>query len=184
MDDFSRFKVILSQDEIERTVARLAEEINRDYQGRRLFLLGVLKGSFVFMADLVRHLHVPVEIDFVRLASYGPGTKSSGKVRLVHGPGASVRGKDVLVVEDIVDSGLTITFLLEYLRRRKPASLRLCSLFMKGSPQSFPFPIDYLGAQVPEVFVVGYGLDFNERYRNLPDLRELTTDQDAEEVVP
>lgn len=162
--------VVIPRDEIENTVVRLASEICADYRGRHPLLIGILKGSFVFLADLIRHLDLPLELDFVTLASYGPGRKSSGKVRAVQGLRTDIRGKDVLVIEDIVDTGLTISFLLDGLRRLKPASLRLCSLTDKPSCHRVPVSIDYLGFSLPDEFVIGYGLDFNEEFRHLPDI--------------
>jgi len=130
----------------------------------------VLKGSFVFLSDLIRAVDIPLEIDFVRLSSYGAGTKSSGKVRVMQGLKTAIKGRHVLVIEDIVDTGLTISFLLDYLRRRRPASLKLCALFDKPSRRKVQVPVDYLGFSIEDYFVVGYGLDLDERFRYLPDL--------------
>ncbi|MEA3442769.1 MAG: hypoxanthine phosphoribosyltransferase [Chloroflexota bacterium] len=162
--------VLLRREEIAGTVARLASEINRDYQGKQPLLIGVLKGSFVFMADLMRHLDLPLEIEFIRLSSYGSGKESSGEVKVVQGLKTPVKGRDVLVVEDIVDTGCTICFLLDYLKKKKPSSLRLCALTDKSSRRRVPVNIDYLGFAVPDKFIVGYGLDFNEKFRYLPDI--------------
>jgi len=166
----SQLKVIITRQEIEDAVARLATEINGDYAGKQPLLIGVLKGSFVFMADLIRQLDLPVEIDFIRLSSYGAARETSGKVRVVQGLNKTIKGRDVLIVEDIVDTGITISFLLGYLRKKKPASLRLCALTDKPSRRKVPVSIDYLGFTVPDKFVVGYGLDFNEKFRYLPDI--------------
>jgi len=166
----SQLKVIITRQEIENAVARLAAEINRDYAGKQPLLIGVLKGSFVFMADLVRQLDLPVEVDFIRLSSYGAARETSGKVRVVQGLNKTIKGRDVLIVEDIVDTGITISFLLGYLRKQKPASLRLCALTDKPSRHRVPVSIDYLGFTVPDKFVVGYGLDYNEKFRHLPDI--------------
>ena len=163
-------RVLLSRQEIEAAVNSLAAELNRDYHGKHPVLIGVLKGSFMFLADLVRRLNFPLEVEFVRLSSYGCRTESSGRVRMAQGLGCSVTGRDVLVVEDIVDTGLTLARLLEYLRRKKPASLKLCALTDKPSRRQVPVSIDYLGFSVPGKFLVGYGLDFKERFRNLPDI--------------
>jgi hypoxanthine phosphoribosyltransferase len=162
--------VLIPQDKIRQVVARLAAEIRRDYQGKQPLLIGILKGSFVFMADLVRELGLPVEVDFVKLSSYGSGKKTSGEVKVVQGLKTPIKGKDVLVVEDIVDTGLTVSFLMDYLRKKKPASLRLCALTDKPSRHEVPVTIDYLGFTVPDKFIVGYGIDWNEKFRHLRDV--------------
>lgn len=166
----SQLKVLITRKEIDRVVARLASQISSDYAGKQPLLIGVLKGSFVFMADLIRQLDVPVEIDFVKLSSYGSAAESSGEVRVVQGLKAPVKGRNVLVIEDIVDTGITISFLLDYLRKKRVASLRLCALTDKPSRRKVPVSIDYLGFTVPDKFIVGYGLDLNEEYRHLPDI--------------
>jgi hypoxanthine phosphoribosyltransferase len=166
----SQPKILISREEIAKSVVRLASEIKRDYQGRQPLLIGVLKGSFVFMADLIRHLDLPLEIDFIKLSSYGAGKESSGKVKVVQGLKTPIKGRDVLVVEDIVDTGITISFLLNYLKKKKPASLRLCALTDKSSRRQVPVSIDYLGFTVPDKFIVGYGIDFDEKFRYLPDI--------------
>ncbi|MDH4291880.1 MAG: hypoxanthine phosphoribosyltransferase [Dehalococcoidia bacterium] len=166
----SQLKILISRDQIAEAVDRLAREINRDYQGKQPLLISVLQGSFVFMADLIRQLDLPLELDFVRLASYGAARESSGKVRVVQGVKTPVEGRDILVIEDIVDTGITICLLLDYLRKKKPASLKLCTLTDKPSRRSVPVPIDYLGFTVPNKFIVGYGLDFDEKFRNLPHI--------------
>ena len=165
-----QLKILISHDQIAKAINRLACEIERDYQGKHPLLIGVLKGSFVFMADLIRQLDLPLELDFVRLSSYGCARESSGKVRVVQGVKTPIKGRDVLVVEDIVDTGITISFLLDYLKRKKPASLKLCALADKPSRRRLPVPINYLGFTVPNRFIVGYGLDCDERFRNLPDI--------------
>jgi len=166
----SQLKVLIGREEIDKAVTRLASEIRRDYQGKQPLLIGVLKGSFVFMSDLIRRLDSPVELDFIRLSSYGAGKETSGKVGVVQGLKTPVKGRDVLVIEDIVDTGITISFLLDYLRKKKPASLKLCVLTDKPSRRRVPVSIDYLGFTVPDKFVVGYGLDFDEKFRYLPDI--------------
>ena len=163
-------KILICRDDIAKAVDRLACEIERDYQGKQPLLIGVLKGSFVFMADLVRQLDLPLELDFVRLSSYGAAKESSGKVRVVQGVKTPIKGRDVLVIEDIVDTGITISFLLDYLKKKKPASLKLCALTDKPSRHRVPVSIDYLGFTLPNKFIVGYGLDFDERFRNLRDI--------------
>jgi hypoxanthine phosphoribosyltransferase len=165
-----QLKILISHEEIAEAVNRLACEIERDYRGKQPLLIGVLKGSFVFMADLIRQLDLPLELDFVRLASYGAGRESSGKVRVVRRPQMRINNRDVLVVEDIVDTGITTSFLLDYLKKKKPASLKLCALTDKPSRRRVTVPIDYLGFTVPNKFIVGYGLDCDEQYRNLPDI--------------
>jgi len=163
-------KILLTRQEIEATVKRLAAEISQDYLGKNPLLIGILKGSFMFLADLVRLLDFPLEVEFIRLSSYGPGKESSGKIKMVQGIQISVRGRDVLVIEDIVDTGLSVAFVLDYLRKKKPASLRLCALTDKPSRRQVPVAIDYLGFTIPDKFIIGYGLDLDERFRNLPDI--------------
>ncbi|MFA5079610.1 MAG: hypoxanthine phosphoribosyltransferase, partial [Dehalococcoidia bacterium] len=133
-------------------------------------LIGILKGSFVFMADLVRRLDMPLEIDFVRLSSYGSGTESSGRIRLLGKMNEPVEGRHVIVVEDIIDTGLTTSWFLGYIKRRKPASVALCALTEKPARRRVDIKIAYLGFSVPDKFIVGYGIDYNERYRNLPEI--------------
>ena len=168
--DETKLQVLLSREQIDAGVRRLAAEIKREYQGKNPLLIGILKGSFMFMADLIRLLDFPLEVDFVRLASYGAGRESSGKIKVLQALKAEVRGREVLVIEDIVDTGLTISFLLEYLRKKKAASVKLCALTYKPSRRRTPVTIDYLGFTVPDQFLVGYGLDWNEKFRNLPDI--------------
>jgi len=166
----SQPQVLITQDEIRQSVVKLASAIRRDYKGKQPLLIGILKGSFVFMADLVRELGLPVEIDFVKLSSYGSGTETSGKVKIVQGLKTPIKDRDVLVVEDIVDTGLTVSFLMKYLQKKKPASLKLCALTDKPSRHKVTLPIDYLGFTVPDKFIVGYGIDWNEKFRYLRDI--------------
>jgi hypoxanthine phosphoribosyltransferase len=170
MDSEVKLHCLLPRAEIEASVRRLASEITRDYHNRNPLLIGILKGSFIFMADLVRLLDFPLEVEFVRLSSYGGGRQTSGRVKMVRGMRSPIKGRNVLVVEDIVDTGITIAFLLDYLKTKRPASLRLCSLTDKPSRRRVPVTIDYLGFTVPDRFLVGYGLDFDEKYRHLPDM--------------
>lgn len=163
-------KLILSRGQIRHEIERLAEEIRRDYMHKTPLLVGILKGSFVFMADLIRALNMPLEVEFVKLASYGAGMTSSGEVKVIQGLESSIEGKDVLVVEDIIDSGITLSFFLDYLRDRRAASVRLCVLVDKIARRQVHVPIDYVGIQVQDEFVVGYGIDYNEQFRHLPDL--------------
>jgi hypoxanthine phosphoribosyltransferase len=166
-------QILYAREEIASVVDRLAAEIARDYRDRDPLFIGILKGSFVFLADLVRRLDFPLELDFIRLSSYGSGRESSGTVRVVQGLRTGVRGRHLLVVEDIVDTGITVAFLLDYLKKKNPASVRLCALLDKPSRRRVPVTIDYTGITVPDKFLVGYGLDFDEKYRNLPDIYAL-----------
>lgn len=170
MSSQSNPRILFSSQEIEATVKKLAAEIRNDYQDKSPLLIGALKGSFMFMADLIRLLDFPLEVEFIRLSSYGRSKESSGKIKVVQGLRSEVRNRDVLVIEDIVDTGLTITFLMDYLRKKKPASLKLCALTDKPSRRQIPITIDYLGFTVLDKFLVGYGLDWDEKFRNLPDI--------------
>jgi len=170
MSSQAKPQILLRREEIASAVKRLAAEIERDYQDKYPLLIGILKGSFIFMADLVRQLDFPLEVEFIRVSSYGQGRESSGKVRIVRGLTSHIKGRDVLLIEDIVDTGLTTAFVLEYLDKKKPASLRLCALTDKPSRRQRSVQIDYLGFTVPDRFLVGYGLDWDERFRNLPDI--------------
>jgi len=163
-------KVIIPREEIANKVAELATQLRKDYRGKNPLLIGILKGSFVFLSDLMRSMNIPVEVDFVRLSSYGAGTENSGKIKLVKDVETPIKGRHVLVVEDIIDRGLTVRFLLDYLSFREPSSLKLCALFDKPSRRKVEVPIDYVGFTVPDEFVVGYGLDLDEKFRYLPDL--------------
>ena len=170
MDSHPGMRLLFSQQEITSAVDRLASEISRDYQGKIPVLIGVLKCVFVFMADLVRRLDLPLQIEFVRLSSYDSGRQTSGEVKMVQDLTCPIEGRDVLVVEDIIDTGLTVAFLLEYLQKQDPESLRLCALLDKPSRRETQVKIDYLGLTVPDEFLVGYGLDYDQQYRNLPDI--------------
>ncbi len=170
MNSQSKPRILFRREEIETTVKRLAVEIKKDYQGKNPLLIGILKGSFVFMADLIRLLNFPLEVEFIRLSSYGGNKKSSGRIKVVQGLRSLIKGRDILVIEDIVDTGLTISFLLDYLWQRKPASLKLCALTDKPSRRQIPVTIDYLGFTVPNEFIVGYGIDWDEKFRYLPDI--------------
>ncbi len=170
-------QVLFDRTEIEATVSRLAAEISSDYHDKHPVPIGVLKGAFIFLADLVRRLDFPLEVEFIRLSSYGKGKESSGKVKVVQGLGAEVKGRHLLIIEDIVDSGLTTTFLVNYLRKKKPASIRVCALTSKPSRRKLPVTIGYLGFTVPDKFLVGYGLDSNEEFRNLPDISFISGDK-------
>ena len=177
-------EVLITSEQIQAKTGELARQIATDYGHDDLLLVGVLKGAFVFMADLARALPLPVEIDFMAVSSYGSSTKSSGVVRILKDLDHEITDRHVLLVEDIIDSGLTISYLLRYLRARRPASLRICSLLWKQSQQATPFDVEYPGFTIPPVFVVGYGLDYDERYRNLPYLGVLKPSAYGEDSPP
>jgi hypoxanthine phosphoribosyltransferase len=168
MRDSAIGKILVQQDELSHRIRELGEQISRDYAGRDVFLVGVLKGATFFLADLMRHLELDCEVDFMAVASYGSEKDSSGVVRILKDLDASIEGRDVLIVEDIVDSGLTLQYLLRTLRAREPASLEVCALLTKPERRKVDLPIRYVGFEIPNQFVIGYGLDHNERYRNLP----------------
>ncbi len=170
MDSQPRPQILFSREQIEATVSNLATEINNNYRGKHPILIGVLKGSFVFMADLIRHLDFPLEVEFIRLSSYGRGRSTPGEIKVVQGLRSPIKGRDILIIEDIVDTGHSIAFLMDYLQKKKPASLRLCALTDKPSRRQVPVTIDYLGFTVPNKFIVGYGLDWDEKFRYLPDI--------------
>ena len=161
-------KVLITEEELRECVKKLGEQISRDYQGKNLLMVSVLKGSVVFMSDLMRSITIPAQIDFMSVSSYGSDTKSSGVVKIVKDLDESLKDKDVVVVEDIVDSGRTLSYLLEMLWDRGPRSLRLCTLLDKPERRVVEVKVDYTGFQIPDQFVVGYGLDYDQRYRNLP----------------
>ncbi len=166
-------KLFKSKKEISVTVSQLAKKINKDYQNKIPLLIGVLKGSFVFIADLIRQLLINIEICFVELSSYENDTKTSGDVKFIKGLDINIENRDLLIVEDIIDTGITITSLLNYLEKRNPSSIRLCALTSKPSRRKRKVQIDYLGFTVPNKFIVGYGLDYKEKYRNLPEMYSL-----------
>lgn len=161
-------RVIISEEEIQARVAQLGSEISRDYEGKELFVICILKGAFIFMADLIRHIQVPLEVDFMSLSSYGNSTQTSGAVRMIRDLDQEVSGKDVLVVEDIIDTGLTLSYLKENLKARKPKSLKFCTFLDKPSRRKVEFTPDYSGVEIEDYFVVGYGLDYQEKGRELP----------------
>ena len=167
---YKKPKVLIPKEEIIFEVRRLAQEINEDYKEKTPLIIGILKGSFVFLADLIRFLDIPAEIDFVRLSSYGSAKVSSGKVKMVHGLQASLEGRDVIVVDDIADTGLSISQFVKYVKKRKPASVKTCALLDKPSRRKVDITIDYVGITIPDKFVVGYGIDCNEKYRHLPNI--------------
>ncbi len=165
---FMSTKPLLSARTVSRRVKALAKEITCAYKGKEIVVVGILKGAFVFMSDLIRHLNVPVTCDFIRVSSYGNRTHTGGVVRFEFDLTQPITGKHVLVVEDIVDTGLTLKFLLDNLRTRRPASLKVCTLLYKPARAQVSVPLDFLGFTIPNKFVVGYGLDVAGKYRNLP----------------
>src|SRR3954451_1193979 len=161
-------ETLVHADELQRRVRELAAEISGDYEGRDLVMIGILKGAVLFLGDLMRFMAVPCEIDFMAVSAYGSETDSSGVVRILKDLDASIEGRHVLIVEDIVDSGLTLNYLLRTLRAREPASLEVCALLRKPERRKVDLPIRYVGFDIPNEFAIGYGLDLDERYRNLP----------------
>ncbi|MDI2127987.1 hypoxanthine phosphoribosyltransferase [Yinghuangia seranimata] len=161
-------RVLVTEDEINAKLRELAEQIDRDYEGRDVLLVGVLKGAVMVMADLARAMHSPVKMDWMAVSSYGSGTKSSGVVRILKDLDTDIADRHILVVEDIIDSGLTLSWMLANLASRGPASLEVCAFFRKPEAAKVDIPVKYLGFDIPNEFVVGYGLDYAERYRNLP----------------
>ena len=161
-------EILISEHEIQSKVAEMAKEVTEDYRGRDLLLVGVLKGAFMLMSDLARHITIPLELDFMAVSSYGSATKTSGVVRIMKDLDLDISGRDVLIVEDIIDSGLTLSYLIKNLKARGPRSLEVCALPSKPEVQKVELDVRYEGFALPPVFVVGYGLDYGERYRNLP----------------
>ena len=160
--------VLFSQEDLATIVARLGEQISRDYEGKNLLMVSILKGSIVFMSELMRHITLPCEIDFMAVSSYGSSTETKGKVKILKDLDINLEGFDLLIVEDILDSGVTLFSLMEILSVRNPKSIRICTLFDKPERRRANVKADYSGAEVPDAFIVGYGLDYAEKYRNLP----------------
>jgi hypoxanthine phosphoribosyltransferase len=167
-DDDAIGEILVPAEDLDRRVKELAAEISRDYRDRDLVLIGVLKGAVFFLSDLMRHIDTPVEVDFMAVASYGSATKSSGVVRILKDLDAVIEGRDILIVEDIVDSGLTLQYLLRNLQGRNPRSLEVCALLIKPERRKVDLRTRYVGFEIPDRFAIGYGLDYGERYRNLP----------------
>ncbi len=163
-----KISVLISEEAVAERIHEMAVQISRDYEGRQIHMICVLKGGVFFMTELSKHVEVPCSLDFMAVSSYGDSTVSSGIVKIQKDLDESIEGKDVLVVEDIVDSGRTLSWLLKALQQRKPNSLKLCTLLDKPDRRRFDITVDYTGFEVPDVFVVGYGLDYQQRYRNLP----------------
>ena len=163
-------KVLISKDEIEAMVKRLAAKISKDYEGQQLVLIGVMKGCLIFLADLLRNISIPVEFGTITASSYGSGTVSSGQIKIINDIDIEIEGKDVIIVEDLVDTGLTLNYLKDFLTLRRPKSVGICVAFDKPSRRKNPIEVDYKGMDIPDEFIVGYGLDFDEKYRNLPEI--------------
>ena len=168
--------ILISEEEIAKRVKELGKQLTEDYKGKELLVVGILKGCMLFLSDLVRTIDLPLTLDFMVVSSYGATTKSSGVVRIVKDLEREIEGKDVLIVEDIVDTGLTLNHLKELFSTRSPKSLKICAIFDKPSRRLIPIDIDYKGIEIPNKFVIGYGLDYAGKYRNLPDLCVLDTD--------
>ena len=161
-------RILFTKEELARRVGELGEQITADYAGKEVAVASVLRGSYIFMADLTRAIQLPITVDFMAVSSYGSGTVSSGQVEIKKDLSDSIEGKDLIIVEDILDSGNTLYYLMDVLRARKPASIRICTLLDKPERRSKPIAADYVGFSIPDAFVVGYGLDYDEKYRNLP----------------
>lgn len=161
-------RILYSEEMLQDTVKKLGEKISEDYKGKKLLLLGILKGSVVFMTDLMRSIDIPCEIDFMAVSAYGSGVKNSGTVRILKDLDRDIKDYDVLIVEDILDSGMTLSYLMDILNARNPGSIKICTLFDKPERRKVQVFADYSGLNVPDEFIVGYGLDYAEKYRNLP----------------
>lgn len=172
-------KPLYSENEIQKRVRELAAEIRRDFDSQPMVVVGVLKGAFIFMSDLVRHLDAPVYCDFLRAVSYGPSTPTGGAVRIELDLAQPIENRNVLLVEDIVDRGLTLNAILDYLRPKKPKLLKVCALVIKRRKDQLPVPVDYVGFHSPDKFVVGYGMDYNGLYRNLPAIATIALPQET-----
>ena len=175
-------EILVQSDDLAHRVRELGARISADYADRDLFLVGVLKGAVFFLSDLMRHLEVPCEVDFMAVASYGSSTDSSGVVRILKDLDSPIEGREVLIVEDIVDSGLTLSYLLRTLRARNPASLEVCALLTKPERRKVELPIRFVGFEIPDRFAIGYGLDHAERYRNLPYVAALALGDDTDDA--
>ena len=163
-----KIRVLLSEEEVDKRIKEIADQINKDYEGKEVHLICILKGGVFFTCELAKRLTVPVSMDFMSVSSYGSGTESSGVVRIVKDLDESIAGKNVLIVEDIIDSGRTLAYLIEILKQRNPESIHLCTLLDKPERRVLPFQANYVGFTIPDAFVVGYGLDFDQHYRQLP----------------
>jgi hypoxanthine phosphoribosyltransferase len=177
-------EILVQADDLQHRVQELGFEISSDYEGRNLVLVGVLKGAVFFLSDLMRHIEIPCEVDFMAVASYGSATDSSGVVRILKDLDAAIEGRDVLIVEDIVDSGLTLQYLMRSLGARDPATLEVCALLTKPERRKVELPTRYVGFEIPNRFAIGYGLDYEERYRNLPYVAALATASSPSDPAP
>jgi len=184
LDNKDQFQEVLSSETIKARVHELGEQISKDYHGRPMVLIGILNGAFIFMADLIRQIKNPLQIDFVRLASYGSKAESSGRITFTKDIELDIKDKNVLVVEDIVDTGYTLKYLKEVLQLHNPASVKICCLIDKKERREVPIEVDYVGFDIPKGFLVGYGLDFDENYRSLPAVYHLNTGYKPEGFVP
>ncbi|MEE9911694.1 MAG: hypoxanthine phosphoribosyltransferase [Deltaproteobacteria bacterium] len=173
-------EILFPRSEISRRVQELADEISRDYAGNEILIIGVLKGAFIFMADLVRALSISCQTDFIRAASYGAGSESSGNIVITKDVDLEIRGRDILIIEDIVDTGLTLAHIVDKLKLRHPKSIKVCAFLDKRKRRQVPFEADYVGFSMDDGFVVGYGLDFGEQYRFLPDVYVISAGADRE----
>jgi hypoxanthine phosphoribosyltransferase len=183
MRDTAIGEILVQADDLQHRVRELGAEISRDYAGRNLLLIGVLKGAVFFLSDLMRHIEIPCEVDFMAVASYGSATDSSGVVRILKDLDAAIEDRDVLIVEDIVDSGLTLHYLMRNLGARNPRSLEVCALLTKPERRKVELPTRYVGFEIPNKFAIGYGLDHGERFRNLPYVAALAQPAEASERV-
>ena len=174
-----RISVLLTEEEVDKRINEIGKQISKDYEGKNIHLICVLKGGVFFMCELAKRIEVPVSMDFMAISSYGADTKSSGVIRIVKDLDESITGKDVLVVEDIVDSGRTLSYLLMMLKERKPNSLKLCTLLDKPDRRVIDVDVDYTGFEIPDEFVVGYGLDYAQKYRNLPYIGVVHLDEES-----
>ena len=174
-----RISILLSEEEVDKRINEIGKQISKDYEGKNIHLICVLKGGVFFMCELAKRIEVPVSMDFMAISSYGADTKSSGVIKIVKDLDESITGKDVLVVEDIVDSGRTLSYLLMMLKERKPNSLKLCTLLDKPDRRVIDVDVDYTGFEIPDEFVVGYGLDYAQKYRNLPYIGVVHLDEEA-----
>ena len=168
-------KILVSEEQLASRIREMGADVTRDYRDKDLLLLGILKGAVLFLSDLIRHIEIPAEVDFMAVASYGSATKTSGVVQILKDLEEPVEGRDVLIVEDIVDTGLTLRYLLENLTGRGPRSVEVCALLSKREARIVDVPVRYVGFEIPNAFVVGYGLDYQQRYRGLPYVAELVS---------